>query len=107
VARRDRAHRIAREILLVEDNQDDIDLTLRAFARSNVAHQITIVRDGQEALDYLFAKCNDGQRDPAETPQVVLLDLKLPRVSGLEVSGALLPPDFLSFAPRVGDLHDS
>jgi CheY-like chemotaxis protein len=76
-------------ILLVEDNQDDIDLTLRAFRKSNVANQIKVVRDGQEALDYLFAANESGRLDPAQIPQVVLLDLKLPRVSGLDVLRAI------------------
>ncbi len=72
-------------ILLVEDNEDDVELTLRAFARSNVSNEVIVVRDGQEALDYLFAQGAHATRDPAATPEVVLLDLKLPKVDGLEV----------------------
>ena len=74
-----------RTILLVEDNPDDVDLTLRAFERSKIANDIAIVRDGAEALDYLFATGAHAGRDPAAMPEVVLLDLKLPKVDGLEV----------------------
>jgi two-component system response regulator len=73
------------EILLVEDNPDDVDLTLRAFRRSNVANEVVVVRDGVEALEYLFATGAYADRDAAVLPQVVLLDLKLPRLDGLEV----------------------
>jgi two-component system response regulator len=76
-------------ILLVEDNQDDVDLTLRAFHKSKIANRIVVVRDGQEALDYIFPAIENESRDPDAVPQVVLLDLKLPRVSGLEVLRAL------------------
>lgn len=68
-------------ILLVEDNPDDEALTLRAFKRSNVVNEVEVVRDGQEALDYLF-----GNGVPARpAPALILLDLKLPKVDGLEV----------------------
>jgi two-component system, response regulator len=72
-------------ILLVEDNADDLDLTLRAFRKSKVLNEIIAVRDGVEALDYLFATGTHSGRDPKATPEVILLDLKLPKVSGLEV----------------------
>jgi CheY-like chemotaxis protein len=72
-------------VLLVEDNLDDIDLTLRAFAKSNVANEIVSVRDGEEALEYLFATGRHAQRPPERMPAVVLLDLKLPKVDGLDV----------------------
>lgn len=72
-------------ILLVEDNPDDVELTLRAFDRSKVANRIVVVRDGQEALDYLFATGTHAGRDADAMPEVVLLDLKLPKVDGLEV----------------------
>lgn len=72
-------------ILLVEDNPDDVELTLRAFDRSKVANRIVVVRDGQEALDYLFATGTHAARDADAMPEVVLLDLKLPKVDGLEV----------------------
>jgi DNA-binding response OmpR family regulator len=72
-------------ILLVEDRDDDVELTLRAFSKSNVANEIVVVRDGEEALDYLFTSGSYADRDPCLTPSLVLLDLKLPKVSGLEV----------------------
>jgi two-component system, response regulator len=73
------------EILLVEDNPDDVELTLRAFRKSNVANEVIVVRDGVEALDYLFTTGQYAGRDSNALPQVVLLDLQLPRVGGLEV----------------------
>jgi two-component system response regulator len=73
------------EILLVEDNPDDVELTLRAFRKSNFLNEIVVARDGIEALDYLFATGKYETRDPSSLPQVVLLDLKLPRMDGLQV----------------------
>jgi CheY-like chemotaxis protein len=72
-------------ILLVEDNRDDELLMLRALQRNCIPNQVVVVRDGVEALDFLFATGAHAGRDPDEMPQVVLLDLKLPRVDGLEV----------------------
>jgi two-component system response regulator len=72
-------------VLLVEDNPDDVDLTIRAFQKSNIRNEIVTARDGQEALDYLSAACENGGRDPAAMPAVVLLDLTLPKLSGIEV----------------------
>jgi two-component system response regulator len=72
------------EILLVEDNPDDVELTLRAFRKSNIANEIVVARDGVEALDYLFGTGAHSGRTPT-LPQVVLLDLKLPRIDGLNV----------------------
>ena len=74
-----------RLILLVEDNDDDVELTLRALRRNRVANRVDVVRDGAEALDYLFATGLYAGRDVRDTPQLVLLDLKLPKVGGLEV----------------------
>jgi two-component system response regulator len=71
-------------ILLVEDNPDDEALTLRAFAKNNIGNRIVVVRDGAEALNWLFKReQHEGRSDP--DPQVILLDLKLPKVDGLEV----------------------
>lgn len=72
-------------ILLVEDNADDEALTLRALHKNKIANKIVVVRDGAEALDYLFTTGAHAGRDPQEVPQVILLDLKLPKVDGLEV----------------------
>ncbi|MDD2764798.1 MAG: response regulator [Opitutaceae bacterium] len=72
-------------ILLVEDNPDDVKLTLRALKKSNIANAVVTAGDGAEALDYLFATGIHAGRDPRAQPAVVLLDLKLPKIDGLEV----------------------
>lgn len=72
-------------ILLVEDNPDDEALALRALQKSNVHNRVVVARDGAEALDYLFATGTYAGRDTSEMPVVVLLDLKLPKIDGLEV----------------------
>jgi len=74
-----------RTILLVEDNPDDVELTKRAFAKSNIANEMIVARDGEEALDYLFGTGTYTGRDNMMMPQVVLLDLKLPKIDGLGV----------------------
>ncbi len=76
---------MSRTLLLVEDNPTDEKLTLLGFKKTNLADQIVVVRDGAEALDYLFATGVHAARDPAALPAVVLLDLKLPKLDGLEV----------------------
>jgi two-component system, response regulator len=75
----------AKTILLVEDNPDDVELTLRAFERSRLGNEVIVASDGEEALDYLFATGKYKDRDPEANPTVVLLDLKLPKVNGLDV----------------------
>src|SRR6266567_2153780 len=72
-------------ILLVEDNPDDVELTIRAFKKSNIANEIVVVSDGEEALEYLFATGAYVGLDSLAMPRMVLLDLNLPRTSGLEV----------------------
>ena len=72
-------------ILVVEDNPDDEELTLRALKHGKVANEITVVRDGAEALDFLFGTGAHAGRDTSRVPSVVLLDLKLPKLGGLEV----------------------
>ncbi|HVV52814.1 MAG TPA: response regulator [Polyangia bacterium] len=76
-------------ILLVEDNDDDAELTERAFREAKISNPVLRVGDGAEALDYLFRRGKFAGRDPSEVPAVVLLDLNLPRVGGLEVLAAL------------------
>src|SRR5262249_53717839 len=71
--------------LLVEDSQDDIDLTLHALRKENLANRIFVVRDGEEALDFLLCTGGYATRDSKDQPKLVLLDLKLPKVDGMEV----------------------
>jgi CheY-like chemotaxis protein len=77
------------EILLVEDNPDDVELAVRALRREKLANAITVARDGEEALDVIFCRGAYAERSFAYPPRVVLLDLKLPKVQGLEVLKAL------------------
>jgi two-component system response regulator len=78
-----------KHILLVEDNPDDVELTLRAFKKNNIANSLHVVMDGAEALDYLFGTGAYAGRDTSSQPTVILLDLKLPKVDGLEVLKSL------------------
>ena len=74
-----------KSILLIEDDPDDETLIIRELRRNNVANRIAVVRDGAEALDYLFCTGSYADRDPDDLPTVVILDLKLPKIDGLEV----------------------
>jgi two-component system, response regulator len=78
-------HMNAVEILLVEDNPQDIELTLRALKKHNVSNSIVVVNDGKEALDFVFCEGEYSSRSVEDHPRVILLDLKLPKVDGLEV----------------------
>jgi len=73
------------EILLVEDNPNDVKLTLRALKKKNLVNNIQVVTDGAEALDYIFAKNTYAERNVNDFPRVIFLDLKLPKINGLEV----------------------
>jgi CheY-like chemotaxis protein len=77
--------KMTKHILLVEDNPDDVKLTLKALERERIANDLQIATDGVEAIDYLFAKGKFAGRDASIMPQVILLDLKMPRMDGLEV----------------------
>lgn len=78
-----------KEILLVEDNPDDVELTRIAFREAKVANNLVVVNDGAEALDYLFARGAHAGRNPDDLPSIVLLDLNLPKVDGREVLQAI------------------
>jgi two-component system, response regulator len=73
------------EILLVEDNPDDVELTLHAFRKENLANNIHVARDGEEALEFLFCSGVHAERSMERPPKLILLDLKLPKVDGMEV----------------------
>ena len=88
-------------ILLVEDNADDVELTQRAFKKSNILNELVVVSDGQEALDYLFGAGDYIGRKPVVMPHVVLLDLNLPRLNGLEVLRRMRADDRTKLLPVV------
>jgi two-component system, response regulator len=88
-------------ILLVEDNPDDEALTLRAFKKNNIMNEVVVTRDGSEALDYLFATGAHAGRDLNVMPQVILLDLKLPKVDGFEVLRRIRGTEHTKFLPVV------
>jgi two-component system, response regulator len=88
-------------ILLVEDNPDDELLTLRAFKKNNIANEVIVARDGVAALDYLFGKGDFNERDMKVMPALVLLDLKLPKIEGLEVLRRLRSDERTKFLPVV------
>jgi two-component system response regulator len=102
-------------ILLVEDNPDDETLTLRALSKSNILNEIVVARDGAEALDYLFGTGAHDGRDTSIQPQLILLDLKLPKIDGLEVlkrlradsRTALLPVTILTTSNEERDVVTS
>jgi CheY-like chemotaxis protein len=88
-------------ILLVEDNQDDIELTIRAFKKNNILNTIDVVKDGEEALDYLFQKGRYSHLTVDDYPELVLLDLKLPKLGGLEVLKKIRENKKTSLTPVV------
>ncbi|MBD2185994.1 response regulator [Planktothrix sp. FACHB-1355] len=90
-----------KKILLVEDNPDDEELTLLAFEESNLLGEVMVVRDGAEALDYLLGMGAYANRDVSFKPAVVLLDLKLPKMDGLEVLRRLRTDERTKFIPVV------
>src|SRR3546814_20706597 len=90
-----------KDILLVEDNPDDVELTRIAFAEANVANRLEVVGDGAQALDYLCARGEYEHRDPGDLPPIVLLDLHLPKVDGREVLQELRANDKTRGLPVV------
>jgi two-component system response regulator len=91
----------APKVLLVEDNPDDEVLTIRAFTKSNFRNEVVVARDGAEALDYLFATGAYADRNPDDVPHLILLDLKLPKVDGLEVLERIRSEERTKFLPVV------
>lgn len=102
-------------ILLVEDNPDDQELTLRALKKNQIMNEVVVASDGAEALDYLFCSGKYADREQKELPEVILLDLKLPKIDGLEVlkriredeRTQLLPVVILTSSTEENDLFNS
>jgi len=102
-------------ILLIEDNANDVELTLRAFKKNNIMNEVVVVSDGKEALDYLFGTSTYAGRDKDIIPAVIMLDLNLPKIGGLEVlqrirankQTKLLPVVILTSSNEEKDLIDS
>jgi len=88
-------------ILLVEDNEDDIALTLRAFDKSNIKNKVISIEDGEEALNYLFCRGKYHGKNPLDVPTLILLDLKLPKVNGFEVLKAIRENENTKLLPVV------
>ncbi len=90
-----------KNILLIDDNPSDNKLTKRALRQNKIANELIVAEDGREALDYLFATGRYAGRDVRDTPAVVLLDLKLPKIDGLEVLQKIRANEFTRFLPVV------
>ena len=88
-------------ILLVEDNPDDVELTIRAFRKNNIGNKVIVARDGVEALDYLFGTGAHAAKNLKELPVVILLDLKLPKIDGLEVLKRIRQDEVTRLLPVV------
>jgi two-component system response regulator len=101
-------------VLLVDDSQADVKLTLRAFGEIRPSHDIKVVRDGAEALKYIFGTDHDFEYPAAQTPRLILLDLKLPKINGFEVLRALklnphthsIPVVILTSSKQESDIRD-
>ena len=91
----------SRIILLVEDNANDVKLTMYAFEKSNISSEIVVVGDGEEAIDYLFATGRYAGRDPMVMPELILLDMKLPKMDGLGVLRRLRADERTRLLPVV------
>ena len=88
-------------ILLVEDNPDDVELTMRAFKQNNISNKVVVAKDGAEALDYLFGRGMYAGRDVQNMPVVTLLDLKLPKIDGMEVLKTIRQNEVTKLLPVV------
>jgi CheY-like chemotaxis protein len=88
-------------ILLVEDNLDDVELTLHALKKNNIRNEVIVVNDGAEALDFLFGNGNHADRDLSIMPTLILLDLQLPKIGGLEVLRQIRTNNATRFLPVV------
>jgi two-component system response regulator len=91
----------SKSILLIEDNPDDVALTLRAFKKNKIMNTVIVAKDGAEALDYLFCTGEYADRDIEDTPQIILLDLKLPKINGLEVLKKIRDDDRTKLLPVI------
>jgi two-component system response regulator len=89
------------KILLIEDNPDDVELTLRAFRKNNIANDVIVVRDGAEALDYLFGQGAYSEHNPEDKPRIILLDLKLPKIDGLQVLERIRANNYTKIVPVI------
>jgi CheY-like chemotaxis protein len=92
---------VHKKVLLIEDNPDDIELTLRAFKKNNIVNEIIVKSDGMEALDYFFGKDGIVHRDKEEFPILILLDLNLPRMDGIDVLKKLRADERTKLIPVV------
>ena len=89
------------DIMLVEDNPNDIELAVYAFRNNNIDSRTLIVRDGVEALDYIFSRGRYAERRPQDIPKIILLDLKLPKLNGLEVLKQIKSDDTMKKIPVI------
>jgi two-component system response regulator len=89
------------DVLLVEDNLDDVELTKRAFQKNNIQSNLVVTRDGVETLDYLFGQGKFQGRDTTNTPKLILLDLKMPKVNGLEVLKQIRSDEHTKYIPVI------
>jgi two-component system, response regulator len=91
----------SKTILLIEDNLDDVELTLHALKKNNIKNEVTVISDGAEAIEYLMGTGKYSNRNIKDVPTIILLDLKLPKVDGLEVLRCLRANEFTKFIPVI------